>query len=352
MRGLRLIKLLVVFIVLISINVVMAQDVHFSQFGQTPQLINPGATGLFEGNFRAFLNYRSQWGSVGGGYKTYAASFDAPIKFKKGRSRGKGAYLGIGLNFYKDVAGTSNFGITQTGISISGILPVAEQHTFSLGIQSALGQNSVNFNTLTWGNQFNGEVFDPNNNSNESIGLKSTQFFDLGVGVVYEFNTEEASFLSSDVFTFNVGIAAYHLNKPKQEFLSNTMDELPRKIVAQFSGSFDLGHIPMSLVPSLFYAVQRNSKEIMPGLLFKLRRGHDTKYSGMFKEAALYVGAHYRVGDAIIPELYLEFTDYMIGISYDYNNSDFANVKGGASSVEFSIRYIHHSKALQRASFR
>lgn len=351
MKKLSLIKFIFVFAVLISMNAV-AQDVHFSQFGQTPQLINPGATGVYDGDFRAFLNYRSQWGNVGNGYKTYAASFDAPIKFKKGRGRGKGAYLGVGLNFYRDVAGASNFGTTQTALSVSGILPVSDQHTFSVGLQGALGQNSVDLNSLTWGSQFNGEAFDPTVNSNELYGLNSTSFFDLGAGLFYEFKTGGSTFLGSDVSSFNVGISGYHLNKPKQEFLSNTKDALPRKIVTQFSATIDLGDIPLSLYPSVFYAVQSNNKEITPGLLFKLEKGHDTKYSGMFKSAALYLGAHYRVGDAIIPELYLEFTDYMVGISYDFNNSDFSNVRGGASSIELSFRYIHHPKALQRASFR
>lgn len=351
MRGIKLIGGLLLFIGLISIKAA-AQDVHFSQFGQTPQLINPGVTGVFEGNVRAFLNYRTQWTGIGKGYRTYAASFDAPLKFKKGRRSKKGAYLGLGLNFYSDVAGTSNFGTSQTSLSIAGILPVAEQHKFSLGIQAGLGQNSVDLNTLTWGNQYDGEIFNTSLNTNELYGLRSYQYFDLGAGFLYEFRNEGNSYLSSDVSSFNVGIAGYHLNEPTQQFLAHSTDKLPMKIVAQFSGTFDLGYVPLSLVPSVFYATQASSKEITPGMLLKVRRGRDTKYSGMFKEAAIYFGAHYRIGDALIPEIYLEFTDYMIGFSYDFSNSDLANASGGANGIEFSIRYTHQKKALQRASFR
>lgn len=351
MQGIKLIGSVLLFIGFISMKAV-AQDVHFSQFGQTPQLINPGATGIFEGNVRAFLNYRKQWSGIGKGFRTYAASFDAPLKFKKGRRKSKGAYLGVGLNFYNDVAGTSNFGSSLTSISISGILPVAEHHKFSLGIQTGLGQNSVDLNTLTWGSQYNGLAFDSELATNELYGLRSSQYLDLGAGIFYEFKMEGTSFLSSDVSSFNVGVAGYHLNEPSQEFLAHSTDNLPMKIVAQFSGTFDLGTVPLSLVPSVFYATQASSKEITPGMLFKLRKGHETKYSGMFKEAAIYFGAHYRVGDAIIPQIYLEFTDYMIGFSYDYSSSDLAKATGGANGIEFSIRYIHQNKALKRASFR
>ena len=61
----------------------LAQDVHFSQFNQTPQLINPGATGVFNGSIRGILNYRTQWSAFGNAFKTYGASFDAPITKKK-----------------------------------------------------------------------------------------------------------------------------------------------------------------------------------------------------------------------------------------------------------------------------
>ena len=259
--------------------------------------------------------------------------------------------MGVGLNFYNDVAGSSNFGTSQASISISGILPITRKHKLSLGIQGGLGQNSVDLNTVTWGSQFDGEEFDTQLGSNELFGLRSSQYFDLGAGVFYEFKMEEQSFLSSDVSSFNLGIAGYHLNQPMQQFLTHTVDKLPMKIVAQFSGTFDLGTIPFSLVPSMFYVVQGATQEITPGMLLKLRTGHETKYSGMFKEAALYFGAHYRIGDAIIPEIYLEFTDYMIGFSYDFSNSDLASAVGSNGGVEFSIRYIHQKKALKRASF-
>ena len=83
-----------------------AQDVHFSQFGQTPQLINPGATGVFDGNVRGILNYRTQWGAFGNPYTTYAASVDMPIA----KGNGQNAYFGLGANFYKDIAGAADFG--------------------------------------------------------------------------------------------------------------------------------------------------------------------------------------------------------------------------------------------------
>ncbi len=338
--------IIVFFVGLVSVKT-NAQDVHFSQFGQTPQLINPASAGVFNGNFRGILNYRTQWGAFGNPYTTYAASLDMPIA----KGNGNHAYFGLGANFYKDVAGAADFGNFLGGLSVSGILPVGDFHTLSLGLQGGFGQYSANLARLTWGSQFNGEEFDTELNSNETFTNNAPKYFDLGAGIFYEFKNSSTEFLLSDISSFNFGIAGYHLNKPKQDFLSGTQDEIPMKIIAQFSGTFDIRGTKAAIVPSMFYAIQGPYKETTPGMLVKIRMGNSTKYSGFFKEGAVYFGAHYRLKDAIIPELYLEFTDYMIGISYDYNNSDLSSVTGGNGGVEISFRYINRPKAIQRSSF-
>jgi len=326
---------------------VSAQDVHFSQFLQTPQLINPGATGVFGGKVRGFLNYRTQWSSLGNAYKTYAASIDMPIS-----KRRNNAYFGLGLNFYKDAAGSADFGNTMVGLSASGILPVAKNHTFSLGLQAGYGQYSANLSSLTWGSQFNGSEFDLALNNNESIVNQSSKYLDVGAGFLYQFKNTSNHFLGTKMSSFDIGVSGFHLNKPKQSFLSNTESEISMKIIAQFSGTFDIPSSKIALQPSMFYAIQGPHTEITPGFLLKYKMGGQTKYTGFFKESAFYIGAHYRVKDAIIPQLYFEFADYMIGFSYDYNNSSLASATGGNGGFEISFRYINKPKALQRASFR
>jgi type IX secretion system PorP/SprF family membrane protein len=339
--------ILYVFLLLFSFSGA-AQDVHFSQFLQTPQLINPGATGIFSGKVRGLLNYRTQWGALGDAYKTYAASVDFPLMKRNGNQ----AYFGLGANFYKDVAGSSDFGNFIGSVSASGILPVAKNHTFSVGLQAGFGQYSANLSKLTWGSQFNGSEFDVELNSNELLTNQSSKYLDLGAGIYYKFSTVNAQFLGSEISSFNIGIAGYHLNTPTQSFLSDTESELPMKFVAQTSGTFDIPSSKIALQPSMFYAFQGPFSEFTPGILFKYKLGASTKYSGLFQESAIYFGAHYRIKDAIIPQLYIEFTDYMIGISYDYNNSDLSSATGGNGGFEISIRYINKTKALQRASFK
>ncbi len=345
----RKVWVILVVVMISNLETLRAQDVHFSQFTQTPLLINPGATGVFNGGFRGVINYRNQWSAFGSGYKTYAASFDAPITKKNS----KGSYLGLGGNFYKDAAGTSNFGNLNIGISSAAVLAVASNQTVSLGLQAAYGQYSANLSGLSWGNQFSGEGFDTQVNSNENFALRSSKYFDLSSGIYYEFKNTSASFLGSDMTNFNVGIAGYHLNQPKQSFLSDTEDVLPMKIVAQVAGTFDVAESKLALVPSLFYAKQRSFNETTAGMLVKIKMGKAaTKYSGFFKQGAVYFGGHYRFNDAIIPQVRLEFSDYMIGVSYDYNTSTLSSVTGGNGGLEISIKYVNRPKALHRSSFK
>jgi len=199
----RVFLILVLIFSLSVLKIVKAQDVHFSQFSQTPQLINPASTGVFEGSFRGIINYRKQWSSFGEGYKTYGASFDGAITKKNS----KGSFLGLGANFYKDVAGKSNFGNLQIGFSPSAVLAIAQNQTLSLGIQAAYGQYSANLSSLTWGNQFNGEGFDSQANSNENFSIESSSYFDLGSGIYYEFKNTNSYFLGVEMSNVNIGIA-------------------------------------------------------------------------------------------------------------------------------------------------
>ena len=61
-----------------------AQDIHFSQFFETPLLRNPSLAGIFKGDVRAQMVYRSQWNNVTDAYRT--GSFN--IEFKKPIGRG------------------------------------------------------------------------------------------------------------------------------------------------------------------------------------------------------------------------------------------------------------------------
>ena len=78
----KMIKCLCTISVLIFLTGLLnAQDAHLSQYDASPMYINPGMTGMYKGDYRAYINYRNQWSAVGNKpWTTYAVSYDRPYK--------------------------------------------------------------------------------------------------------------------------------------------------------------------------------------------------------------------------------------------------------------------------------
>ena len=76
-------KLIYFFIfIFISAPKLFSQDVHFSLYGEAPSVINPALTGVAY-DFRANINYKSQWSGFNSGFLTYAANLESAIKHQK-----------------------------------------------------------------------------------------------------------------------------------------------------------------------------------------------------------------------------------------------------------------------------
>src|ERR1044071_8782143 len=110
------IKLLIALLFFFLSGSLMAQDIHFSQFFETPLLRNPGLAGIFTGSYRLQMVYRDQWRSVTDGYKT--GSLNGEYKFPVGKSDD---FLTFGGQFLFDRAGT-------TALTQISVLPVINYH--------------------------------------------------------------------------------------------------------------------------------------------------------------------------------------------------------------------------------
>ena len=131
------IKIIVAALVLFS-KPVLAQDIHFSQFNSTPQLVNPALTGI-EFDWQAFLNYKNQWSSVTEPYTTFAFSFEKSF-FKK---KWKNGYFGTGIFVFRDKAGDAQLTTTQASLSISSGVKLDEHNIIAGGIQGAYIQKAI-----------------------------------------------------------------------------------------------------------------------------------------------------------------------------------------------------------------
>ena len=112
----RLRNLLAIIIILIVGfgNQSKAQDIHFTTWDMSPLTVNPAFAGSYLGSFRIGGIYRDQWrGGFEGGaglFTTPSAYIDAPII----RGFRKNDWVGVGVMFFSDQAGTFDLGYSAT----------------------------------------------------------------------------------------------------------------------------------------------------------------------------------------------------------------------------------------------
>jgi len=318
-----------------------AQDIHFSQTSQIPLLINPGATGLFDGWERVTINHKNQWTSSNVNFYTSALSFDMNL-FKPKKS--KGAYMGLGLQVFNDIAGDSKLGTRAVSLSSSVILPLDKYQVISLGAQAGIGQKTLNFNSLYFGNQFTGQEFSTSLPSHEQSST-SKIYTDLSAGVYYRYNSSNHRWRTDDRLIVEAGLAYYHINRPKIGFSIGDEDRLYSKFGIHINASKTIIKNKFDLVGSINQFFQGPHKELIIGILGKFYIGPSSKITGRNKSKKIGVGLTHRFGDAFIPQVTMEIGAWTAGISYDISISDYGqfNPKGG---IEFSLQFAILDHAL------
>lgn len=325
-------------------NASWAQDIHFSQFSETPVYINPAMSGMFNGDQRIILNYKNQWASIGAPYRTFALSFDAGLLKKHDN-----AHLGVGIFVFNDRAGDNEMGITQALASVSGIIKVGSGQRLSAGIQGGYAQRSLSTDNMQWGEQYNGLSYDSSLPNGEPGTFNSFGYADMAGGLAYSYVRDETNLSSNDNFKFKIGGSFSHFTRPALEFY-NGADKLGFKYIGHMNLSFGIQHTNTAVQPAVFYAQQAGSREIVGGCMFRYTLREGSKYTGLIDETALSIGAYYRFNDAVMPGILLEYSNFAFGLSYDINASKLKAASNARGGIEFSLRYINPNPFKQTQS--
>lgn len=329
------IKYLIGVLLLGSMSKVNAQDIHFSQVLEAPLFISPANTGFFNGYSRAIINYRNQWGSMGNPYQTIALSADGGL-FKSKRRK---AFLGLGFTLYNDRAGAAKISKTNALLHVSGVLKLSKRSVMSAGICGGADATNANYNALTYGSQFDGVVIDPARISGEESRYRQFTTTDIGFGMAYEFNKVSTDQDHDDVTSVRLSGAAYHINRPNQEFAVTSTYRLPVRWVGMASVRHDFEDTKFSLMPAFMAQKQYQAWEFVAGSYVKYRTKVGTKVTGQKTENGIGFGLFYRSKDAFVYKLLYEMGDYAIGISYDMNVSGYRSYSQYVGGFEVSLRY-------------
>lgn len=302
-----------------------AQDPHFSQFFASPLTLNPAFTGKFDGTLRVAGNYRNQWPAFNNVYTTSTLSVDFPILKNKLPDYDT---WGLGILALTDKAGGGVLTNNYMGVSTSYHKALDEDGFQQLGIgfQGTYGQKRLDNSKLYFEDQltpfgFTGVTQDIFSTQNLNIN-----YFDVNAGLLYTGSTNDAN-------NFYIGASMYHINRPKESFKGGNWNIATRTTISA-GGYFPVSDI-LTLHTSGIYQYQNKATETtIGGALAASIDDQSTDPSNV------YIGSWYRINDAIIPYLGLEFAGFRIGATYDINVS---SLKAGSQSrggMEISVIYI------------
>lgn len=319
------------------------QDVHFTQFYNTPLLQNPAMAGnTFD--VRAGINYRNQWASVGSPFSTFMASFDTKIRNQKNR-RSKNTF-GVGAHIYSDKSGDLKMGTTYGSFSLAYQMALSDKQSVSVGLQGGFTQRRItNFAGATTGNQYNGASYDPSLSLGESNFLSSYSKVEAGAGIVWNYSNQRGRFkvVNNKAASVKIGLSAFHLNRPDYSFINTTSgnaDKLYMKYVFHGSSIIPIESSKIAILPKLLYTRQGKSQEILVGALVRSILKPTSKYTGFISGSSVYFGALIRPKDAMAIITMLEVNSFMFGLSYDINLSKLNTATNGRGGIEFSLRYV------------
>jgi type IX secretion system PorP/SprF family membrane protein len=300
-----------------------AQDLHYSQFYNSPLNLNPAIAGIFNGDKRIQLSFRDQWKFVPVAWTTFSLQYD----FKKYLDN-ETNILGFGGILNYDRQGDSK--LTLTGFNAAGSFTkiLTTNHLITGGLMIGLNNRAYNSNNLTWDKQWNGFAFNPNASSGELFDLRRILLLELSTGLNYRFQKSERT-------KIDVGVGAYHIQTPKTTFSNGPVEELPLRL--SLSAVADIQLIKaFDIQLSALHQIQERYNETIIGALGKF---YVNQKKGKFTQ--VHAGLGYRTAGSMIPTFAIQFNEWYGSFSYDIDGTGFNTLSSSnRGGPEFHLRYI------------
>src|SRR6266496_4693961 len=301
-----------------------AQDLHFSQFMNSPLLTNPANTGFIpQADYRLGINYRNQWSAIMTvPYKTMSAFGDVQVF----RNRIETGWMGLGGVILHDVAGSGNLTSTKVYGSVAYHQMINAGSLVSAGFNIGWANKQINVTNLKFPDQYDGKFFDNHLPTGVALTANNINYLDLQAGVNY-------AYFPTDKVYVNAGFSAMHVNRPRESFFdqqsSGVDNRVPVRYTGFLNGSFKVND-DWIINPNIYFSEQAKASEIVGGV---------NAHYNLSGEAGseLIGGLYYRYKDAIIPMLGLVYKDYTFTFTYDVTTSTLSNYNNGRGAFEFSL---------------
>jgi len=311
-----------------TINVV-GQDPQFSQFYAAPLYLNPAFSGGTQ-QARAGVNYRNQWPSIDANFVTVSAYADVFLEDQNS---------GVGVLITRDNVSSVNLQSITLGLQYSYQLRLAKSWYVKAGTQVGLINRSINFDKLTFGDQFDAATGELVRATAESLSGQANKFsFDLSFGGL---------FFSRNAW---VGFATHHVTQPNQSLLGSK-DKLDLKYSGHAGWKFYFKPIvrgkgvfsrstERSIAPVVQYRQQGLSSQADVGMYYTFEPAVlGVWYRGIPFNKVNGISNNESIVFLIGFTMHREKDALNIGYNYDYTISKLGISSGGAHEITLSYSW-------------
>jgi len=302
-----------------------AQDVHFSQYYNTPMLHNVANTGLMSSSdFRVTGIFRNQWASVPAQFQTMNGS----AEFQLMRNSEFTSWLGLGVMAISDKAGDGNLTNNQFGASLAYHLMMSQSSLLSFGMGVVSHNRSIDFAKLSFDTQWDGMTFNKSLPNGELRTYEKSSYINVQAGVNFSFFPNQAVYTK-----FGVGVG--YINQPRVSLLGSNDERIGMRGIATFDGIFEMEN-GWRINPSAYYTQMQKASEVVFGTT--VHKIFNSKIDDM--NGSLFTGVYYRLNESIITTVGIEWANTKITVGYDITTSDMYYANRGQGAIELSIVFL------------
>ncbi len=306
-----------------SVVVSKAQDLHFSQFFNSPLTTNPANTGFIpDADYRVGAHFRNQYSNImSAPYKTMSAFAD----FQLMRDRLENGWLGLGAVVLSDVAGSGSLRSTKVYGSLAYHQMLGNSSLLSAGFNLGYANKRIDQTNLKYPDQFDGKFFSNELPTSVVLTNNNVSYFDMQVGMNYAYFPQENIYI-------NGGYSIHHVNRPKESFFDDDTEAgiIPMRHIGFVNAILKVAP-DVIINPNIYYANQAQSSELVAGMNANVNLGQ----SGGEKQ--FIAGVYYRYKDAIIPMVGLQYKNIRFTFSYDATASGLRTFNNYQGAQELNI---------------
>jgi type IX secretion system PorP/SprF family membrane protein len=280
-------------LVMLGFSAASQQVPSYGQFFVNPYLFNPASAGA-SGETQIFSTFRNQWVGIPGAPETQALTIDGKIPDRR---------AALGLTLYND---SDNIFSRVGGLGTYAYhLPLAKDHTLSMGLSLGFIRTQIDFDRLQAENMFDQTLLQSVNHGTS---------FDGSAGLSYGYKRARIGVAALQLFQNNISFAA----EPDRSIAFKLM----RHYVVSAQYAFLLSQEKLKLEPIvLLRSAQGLPAQVDVNLVATYRKNYWLAIGHKLNTS---------IGLALGTRLYDRLT---IGYSYEYTTNNFNKYQNGSHEV-------------------